>query len=89
MVVVGNSTMRDLFFGLSVYSIGQNPYRSITEIEMAEGKRATTSLSMTGRRALLPIHPRRAFMARRLSAAMWAPTPLPACWPSTWRTKTA
>jgi uncharacterized 2Fe-2S/4Fe-4S cluster protein (DUF4445 family) len=58
MVVVGNSTMRDLFFGHSVYSIGQNPYRSITEIEMAEGKRSTTSLSMTGRRALLPIHPR-------------------------------
>ena len=58
MVVVGNSTMRDLFFGLSVYSIGQNPYRSITEIEIAEGKRATTSLRMTGRQALLPIHPR-------------------------------
>jgi uncharacterized 2Fe-2S/4Fe-4S cluster protein (DUF4445 family) len=58
MVVVGNSTMRDLFFGHSVYSIGQNPYRSLTEIEMAEGKRATTSLSMTGRQALLPIHPR-------------------------------
>jgi uncharacterized 2Fe-2S/4Fe-4S cluster protein (DUF4445 family) len=58
MVVVGNSTMRDLFFGESVYSIGQSPYRSITEIEMAEGKRVTTSLSMTGRRALVPIHPR-------------------------------
>ena len=58
IVVVGNSTMRDLFFGQNVYSIGQNPYRSITEIEMAEGKRATTSLSMTGRQALLPIHPR-------------------------------
>jgi uncharacterized 2Fe-2S/4Fe-4S cluster protein (DUF4445 family) len=58
MVVVGNSTMRDLFFRLSVYSIGQNPYRSITEIEMAEGKRSTTSLVETGRRALLPIHPK-------------------------------
>jgi uncharacterized 2Fe-2S/4Fe-4S cluster protein (DUF4445 family) len=57
MVVVGNSTMRDLFFGLSVYSIGQSPYRSITEIEMAEGKRSTTSLTSTGRRCLLPIHP--------------------------------
>jgi uncharacterized 2Fe-2S/4Fe-4S cluster protein (DUF4445 family) len=57
MVVVGNSTMRDLFFGQSVYSIGQNPYRSITEIEMAEGKRTTTSLTSTGRRCLLPIHP--------------------------------
>jgi uncharacterized 2Fe-2S/4Fe-4S cluster protein (DUF4445 family) len=58
MVVVGNSTMRDLFFGQNVYSIGQNPYRSITEIEMAEGKRTTTSLTSTGRRCLLPIHPR-------------------------------
>ena len=58
MVVVGNSTMRDLFFRQSVYSIGQNPYQSITEIEMAEGKRATTSLVQTGLRSLLPIHPK-------------------------------
>ena len=57
MVVAGNSTMRDLFFRLSVYSIGQSPYRSITEIEMAEGKRASTSLQETGRRCLLPIDP--------------------------------
>lgn len=57
MVVVGNSTMRDLFFRQSVYSIGQSPYRSITEIEMAEGKRSTTSLVETGRRCLLPIDP--------------------------------
>jgi uncharacterized 2Fe-2S/4Fe-4S cluster protein (DUF4445 family) len=57
LVLVGNSTMRDLFFRQSVYSIGQNPYRSITEIEMAEGRRSTTSLTTTGRRSLLPIHP--------------------------------
>jgi uncharacterized 2Fe-2S/4Fe-4S cluster protein (DUF4445 family) len=57
VVIVGNSTMRDLFFRQSVYTIGQNPYRSITEIEMAEGKRRTTSLTDTGRRCLLPIHP--------------------------------
>jgi uncharacterized 2Fe-2S/4Fe-4S cluster protein (DUF4445 family) len=57
VVLVGNSTMRDLFFRQSVYTIGQNPYRSITEIELAEGKRTSTSLSMTGRRSLLPIHP--------------------------------
>ena len=57
MVVVGNSTMRDLFFGQNVYSIGQSPYRSITEIEVAEGKRTSTSLTSTGRRCLLPIHP--------------------------------
>ena len=58
MVVVGNSTMRDLFFHLSVYSIGQNPYQSITEIELADGKRTSTSLAMTGKQALLPIHPK-------------------------------
>jgi uncharacterized 2Fe-2S/4Fe-4S cluster protein (DUF4445 family) len=58
MVVVGNSTMRDIFFRQSVYSIGQSPYQSITEIEMAQGKRATTSLSESGKRLLLPIHPK-------------------------------
>ena len=58
MVVVGNSTMRDLFFRQSVYSIGQNPYQSITEIEKSEGKRITTSLVQTGQQSLLPIHPK-------------------------------
>ena len=58
VVVVGNSTMRDMFFRQNVYSIGQTPYQSITEIELAEGKRASTSLTETGRRSLLPIHPK-------------------------------
>ncbi len=58
MVVVGNSAMRDIFFRQSVYSIGQSPYRSLTEIEMAEGIRTSTSLISTGLRSLLPIHPR-------------------------------
>jgi uncharacterized 2Fe-2S/4Fe-4S cluster protein (DUF4445 family) len=57
MVIVGNSTMRDLFFRQSVYSIGQSPYRSITELEVLDGKRPTTSLAQSGRRSLLPIHP--------------------------------
>src|SRR6202020_1139372 len=58
MVVVGNSTMRDLFFRQNVYSIGQTPYQSITEIEMAEGKRDSTTLVESGLRSLLPIHPK-------------------------------
>jgi len=58
MVVVGNSTMRDLFFRQNVYTIGQTPYRSITEIELAEGKRTTTSLVESGLRSLLLIHPK-------------------------------
>jgi uncharacterized 2Fe-2S/4Fe-4S cluster protein (DUF4445 family) len=58
MVVVGNSTMRDLFFRQNVYSIGQTPYRSITELDIASGKRTSTALTETGRRCLLPIHPK-------------------------------
>src|ERR1700723_2000481 len=58
MVESGNSTMRDIFFRQSVYSIGQTPYQSITEIEMAEGKRTSTSLVESGLRSLLPIHPK-------------------------------
>jgi uncharacterized 2Fe-2S/4Fe-4S cluster protein (DUF4445 family) len=57
MVVVGNATMRDLFFRLSVHSIGQSPYRSITELEVEAGTRDTTAVVATGRRLLLPIHP--------------------------------
>ncbi|HLZ53405.1 MAG TPA: ASKHA domain-containing protein [Verrucomicrobiae bacterium] len=57
MVVAGNSTMRDLFFRLNVYSIGQSPYRSITELEMAEGQRTTTSLTESAKKLLLPLHP--------------------------------
>jgi uncharacterized 2Fe-2S/4Fe-4S cluster protein (DUF4445 family) len=56
MAVAGNSTMRDLFFRLNVYSIGQNPYQSITELEMANGRRTTTSLAAPAGQLLLPIH---------------------------------
>lgn len=58
LIVAGNSTMRDLFFRLNVYSIGQNPYQSITEIEMADGRRATTSVAETAAKLHLPIHPK-------------------------------
>lgn len=57
LVVVGNSTMRDIFFRQDVYSIGQSPYQSITELEMAAGQRTSTSLVQSGRKSLLPIHP--------------------------------
>ena len=45
VVVVGNSTMRDIFFGLDVQPIGQKPYRSVTELELEAGLRETTSLN--------------------------------------------
>ena len=37
VVVVGNATMRDLFFGLDVAPIGQRPYKSITRARAARG----------------------------------------------------
>jgi uncharacterized 2Fe-2S/4Fe-4S cluster protein (DUF4445 family) len=58
VVVAGNATMRDLFFRLDVHSIGQSPYRSVTEIAVREGKRATTSVTASARRLRLDLHPR-------------------------------
>jgi uncharacterized 2Fe-2S/4Fe-4S cluster protein (DUF4445 family) len=58
MVVAGNSTMRDLFFRLDVHSIGQNPYRSLTEIDVLAGRRSSTALSSPPRRLRIPINPR-------------------------------
>jgi uncharacterized 2Fe-2S/4Fe-4S cluster protein (DUF4445 family) len=57
LVVVGNPTMRDLFFGLDVQSIGVMPYRSSTEVAFAEGRAPVTSLSVEARRLRLPVHP--------------------------------
>lgn len=58
LVVAANSTMRDILFGLSVYSIGQNPYQSLTEIERDAGTRTTTSLTKSAKQLQLPIHPK-------------------------------
>lgn len=58
VALAGNSTMRDLFFRLSVYSIGQSPYQSLTELELASGKRVSTSLADNAGRLGLPIHPK-------------------------------
>ncbi|HSE40101.1 MAG TPA: ASKHA domain-containing protein [Acidobacteriota bacterium] len=56
-VVAGNPTMRDLFFGLDVQGIGVIPYRSLSEAAFREGRSDSTSLSLTGKRLRLPIHP--------------------------------
>ncbi|MCA9236387.1 MAG: DUF4445 domain-containing protein [Planctomycetales bacterium] len=56
-VVVGNTTMRDLAFGIDVASVGQRPYRSVTQREMADGVRQTTAVEATARQLRLPICP--------------------------------
>ena len=48
-VIVGNSTMRDMLFGLDVQPIGEKPYRSVVESEARDGLRETTALSSTAR----------------------------------------
>lgn len=57
LVVAGNPTMRDLFFGLDVRPIGQRPYRSRTEHEFRAGTRATTALEANAKSLRLPLHP--------------------------------
>jgi uncharacterized 2Fe-2S/4Fe-4S cluster protein (DUF4445 family) len=57
LVVAGNPTMRDLFFGLDVGPIGLIPYRSLTEEALRAGRAETTSLAVPARRLRLPVHP--------------------------------
>ena len=45
VVLVGNATMRDIFFGIDVQSIGQKPYKSLTEYELERGERDTTAVN--------------------------------------------
>ncbi|MBT5318637.1 MAG: DUF4445 domain-containing protein [Chloroflexi bacterium] len=45
-VIVGNSTMRELFFGFDVQSIGEKPYRSQVEEEFRSGERENTALNV-------------------------------------------
>ena len=56
IVVVGNSTMRDIFFRLDVQSIGQKPYKSLTQYEVEQGKRDSTALLASSRRLGLKLN---------------------------------
>lgn len=55
MTVAANTTMRDILFGLDVHSIGQKPYRSLTEHQFREGTRPTTAVTTTAKKLRLPI----------------------------------
>jgi uncharacterized 2Fe-2S/4Fe-4S cluster protein (DUF4445 family) len=57
VVVVGNATMRDLFFGLDVQSIGQRPYKSVIEHAYREGRRPGTALIERAHRLAILTHP--------------------------------
>ena len=57
IVIVGNATMRDIFFGFDVQPIGEKPYKSIVELEMEAGSRSTTSLHVSAKDLGLRVFP--------------------------------
>ena len=57
VVVVGNSTMRDLCFGLDVAPIGERPYKSTTELDWLDGRRESTALLARAHELGLWSHP--------------------------------
>ncbi|MCY4529965.1 MAG: ASKHA domain-containing protein, partial [Chloroflexi bacterium] len=58
VVIVGNSTMRDILFGVDVQSIGEKPYKSLVEHEVLRGERETTAIHTTAKELGLRVFPR-------------------------------
>ena len=56
--MLGNTTMRDIFFKQDVQSIGQKPYKSLIEHEYRDGIRSTTSLTEKTRRLGIRANPK-------------------------------
>lgn len=56
-VIVGNTTMREIFFGHDIQSIGERPYRSDVEEEFLAGKRESTALNVKASDLELRIFP--------------------------------
>ena len=56
-VIVGNATMRDLFFDLDVESIGVRPYKSIIELDYLDSKVDSTEMSKYAKEINLRINP--------------------------------
>ena len=57
VVIVGNATMRDIFFGIDVQTMGEKPYQSLIEQEFRAGKRERTSLSTTAKELGIRVFP--------------------------------
>ncbi len=58
VAVAGNPTMRDLFFGLDVQTIGCKPFASRTQLDWQAGLRPSTAIRATGEELGLAVHPR-------------------------------
>ena len=90
VVVVGNSTMRDMFFRQNVYSIGQTPV-PLDHRDRNGGGQADDDQPDADGTPLPAADSSRApaSTACRSSAATSAPMPPRACWRSIWPTKSA
>jgi len=58
VAVAGNPTMRDLFFGLDVQTIGRKPFISRTQVELEAGRRESTALWAEAGDLNLAVHPK-------------------------------
>ncbi len=57
VVLVGNTTMRDIVFGVDVQSVGEKPYKSLTQLAMERGERETTAINVTAKDLGLRVFP--------------------------------
>ena len=58
VVLVGNTTMRDIAFGIDVQSVGVKPYKSKVELDYEEGYRTVTSLESNAQARGLRVFPK-------------------------------
>ena len=56
-VAVGNTTMRDMLFGIDVEPIGTRPYKSHIELEYLDNKRDATALNVPAHELGIRINP--------------------------------
>ena len=58
VVMVGNTTMRDIAFGVDVQSVGEKPYKSKVELEYEGGQRTGTALESNAQARGLRVFPK-------------------------------
>ena len=58
VVMVGNTTMRDIAFGIDVQTVGVKPYKSQIELECETGRRPGTALRSNAQATGLRVFPR-------------------------------
>ena len=56
-VLVGNTTMRDILFGVNVQTVGEKPYKSIIQHDMESGSRESTAINISAEELGLRIFP--------------------------------